>query len=519
MDTGLRRDRQIQDSVQKAIDAQMASFKAIRNLMVICVLLVFLGFPGTLNKVIGSGVAKILEYITFGMQFLLVMLATGNDVMSIKLVNLQPAYWVPYLYVAYVSVSSMAVSIERKTVVMTVLHLILTTMFALWLVEQYDIEEMLTLFYIAQFIFMAVTLVSTVLFSKITFYRYQGSNTFRGLFATKNECGTQLAFGITVQLILLNIYLQKKSRISITFLITLGVQFVFMLLTKNMGALLITMMCIGYVVYYSMKSKKAKKKKPKRIPLGMMFIIISIGFLFFALTVLQALEPFLNSLGKDASLTGRVPLWNQTMVVMQESHTLFGYGLEMFWKTPSAVKAFHSGFHEDSWAATASASTHNMIMEMWCNEGLVGVALFFFMFLMAERGVKYMKENQYLFSSSFLVMFTIRSLTERQTDPSSIYSLGCFIIVAMMDQAFYRHRMDKQKKARIFVDEDKDTAVQQKDTSSDMAAFQMRFSNISEARPIPPPPRGAARRFVHTEDEQETENKLESLLKEFDDDE
>lgn len=518
MDTGLRRDRQIQDSVQKAIDAKIASFKAIRNLMVIFVLLVFLGFPGTLSKVIGGGVSKLVEYFAFGLQFLLVMLATGNDVMSIKLINLQPCYWLPYLYVAYVSGISMVVSVDRKTVVMTVLHLILTVMFALWLVEQYDIEEMLTLFYIAQFLFMAITLVSSVLFSKITFYRYQGSNTFRGLFATKNECGTQLAFGITVQIILLNIYLQRKSRISIIFLATMGVQFVFMLMTKNMGALLITMACIGYVVYYRLKSRGNKKKKPKRLPLGMIFIVATIGFLFFALTVLQALEPFLNSLGKDASLTGRVPLWNQAIVVMQESHTLFGYGLEMFWKTPSAVKAFHGGFDQYSWAATSSASTHNMMIEMWCNEGLVGVSIFYFMFILAERGIKYLKEDQYLFSSSFLVMFTVRSLTERQTDPSTIYTLGCFVILAMMYQAFDRHKLESRKKARIFVNDSIDT-TQPKDTSSDMAAFQMRFSNMSEARPIPPPPRGAARRFVRDEDEEETENKLESLLKEFDDDE
>lgn len=515
MDTGLQRQKQIQKSVQKAIDAQAASIKAIRNLMVIFVLLIFLGFPGTLSSVIGGGVSKILEYLAFGLQFLLVMLATGNDVMSIKLVNLQPAYWVPYLYVTYVSVSSMVVSIDRKTVVMTVLHMILTVMFALWLVEQYDIEEMLTLFYIAQFLFIAVTLASTVVFSKITFYRYQGSNTFRGLFATKNECGTELAFGIIVQVILLNIYMQKKSRISIIFLATLAVQFIFMLLTKNMGALLISLACIGYVMYYSMKNKKGRRKKPKRIPLGMLFIVLTIGFLFFALTVLQALEPFLNSLGKDASLTGRVPLWNQTIVVMQQSHTLFGYGLEMFWKTPSAVKVFHSGFRENTWAATSSASTHNMIMEMWCNQGLMGVALFFFMFLMAERGVKYMKEDQYLFSSSFLVMFTVRSFTERQTNPSTIYMLGCFIILAMMYQAFYRHRLDNRKKARIFVDDGKETTVQPRDTASDMAAFQKRFSNLSDARPSPPPPRSSARRLIRDEDE--TENRLESLLKEFDD--
>ena len=48
--------------VQTAAEAQAAAYKAIQSLLVIFVLLVFLGFPGTLSKVIGSSVCKLLEY-------------------------------------------------------------------------------------------------------------------------------------------------------------------------------------------------------------------------------------------------------------------------------------------------------------------------------------------------------------------------------------------------------------------------------------------------------------------------
>ena len=498
----------------RATEASKASFEAMRNLMVIFVMLVFLGFPGTFSKVIGGGVSTIIEYLAFGLQFILVMLATGNDVMSIKLVNLHPAYWVPYIYVVYVTADSMLVSIDRKTVIMTVLHMILTVMFALWLVEQFDMKELLSLLYSAQFVFMAITLITTVLFSKIAFYKYQGSQTFRGLFSTKNECGTQLAFGIIVQIILLRMKLQKKERVSLLFIALLAVQSVFMLLTKNMGAILITLSCVGYTIYFGSQ----KGKKGKKLPLGLLYIVVSIGFLFFALTILPMLESFLNSLGKDASLTGRVPLWNQTIVVMQESHTLTGYGLEMFWKTPSAVKAFHAGFRENSWAATSSASTHNMIMEMWCNLGLLGLAIFFFMILAAGKGVKYLDENQYLFCSSYMVMFTVRSLTERQTNPSTIYMLGLFIVLALMFQAQYQHRLKVRKKAKIYVEEDsKATLESGPSAGDDIFAFQKKFSNIADgtavARPKPPP----SRRRVTEEDRGEEVNRLAELLEEFDD--
>ena len=226
----------------------------------------------------------------------------------------------------------------------------------------------------------------------------------------------------------------------------------------------------------------------------------------------------MNSLGKDASLTGRVPIWRQSITVMQQSRTLTGYGLEMFWKTPSAVKAFRAGFDENSWAATSAASTHNMLVETWCNIGLIGLALYFLMFLAAGKGVKYLQEDQYLFSSCYLVMFTVRSLTERQSNPSSMYALGSFVVLAMMYQAQYRHKLSLRKKARIYEREANRAVLGSADDGSDLSAFQKRFSNMADssrvtaARPIQP-----ARRY-RKEPEEEKENRLESLLRELDDD-
>ena len=93
-----------------------------------------------------------------------------------------------------------------------------------------------------------------------------------------------------------------------------------LILTKNMGSLLVVLIALGYIFFY------IRQKKKKRLPLCLLFIVLSIGFLFFALTILQMLEPFLNSLGKDASLTGRVPLWQRAIEVMQNNQTLTGYG-------------------------------------------------------------------------------------------------------------------------------------------------------------------------------------------------
>lgn len=509
------RDVDVRRQRQMARESQAVGFEATRNLMVIFVMMVFLGFPGTLSKIIGKGTAKMVEYAAFGLQFVLIMMASGSDVMEIKLINLEPAYSIPYIYVLYTCVDSLLVSINVKTVFITVVHMVLTVMFAIWLVEQYDLEQMLEIFYSAQFVLVAISLISVVIFPKIVFYSYHGSRTFRGLFDTKNECGTELAFGVIVQAILLKVRLGKNKQISVLFLSMIVLQFGLILLTKNMGAVLITGASIGYVVYYGMQKKKV------RFPLGLLFIVGSIGFLFFALTILQAFGPFLESIGKDASLTGRVPLWEQQIAVMQESHTMTGYGMEMYWKTPSAVKKFHSGFAENTWAAEYSASMHNMIMEMWGNIGLIGLALYFYMFFMADRGIQYLEEDQYLFCSSYMVMFTVRSLTERQSAPASVYVLLSFVILAMMYQAYFKHMNDKKKKVRVYKAED--TTQEKKnevEVSGDLMAFQRRFSNFADSGPSrqsKPLFETSRRQKERDIEEEEAESQYISLLDEFDD--
>ena len=196
-----------------AVGRQSLTFRAVRNLLTIYVLLVFLGFPGTLSNVIGSGPAKLLETASFGLQFVLIALASGEDVMSIKLLNINYAYMLIYLYLLYIAGASLLVSIDRKMVLTSVIHLSLTAMFALWLIDQFSMEELLEMFYSALVIYIGLMLIGMVVFSRVVFYSYQGSRTFRGFFATKNECGSMLSLGIILQAVLFQMRKTKKKRI------------------------------------------------------------------------------------------------------------------------------------------------------------------------------------------------------------------------------------------------------------------------------------------------------------------
>lgn len=452
------------------------SFLAMRNMLTIFALMVFLGFPGNFSKIIGGSAVKMIEYLSFAIQFILVMMASGDEVKSVKLVSLYPAYWIMYLYVFYLIADSLMVVSNKKTVIITLVHLLLTVMFSLWLVEQFDLEEMLELVYSAQLVIVGICLICMVILPKVVFYTYQGAKTFCGLYANKNGCATELSFGILVQLILLLLRVRNKKKISIVFIAMIPLQFGMLLLCKAAGAVFITIACVGYSLFYSVQKKKQK------LPLGFIFIVVTIGFLIFALTVLQILEPFLNSIGKDASLTGRVPIWNQVIKVMQESHTMTGYGYEMFWKTDSSLRAFRSGFSKYSWAYNSCSNSHNTIMELWCNTGLIGVVLYYFMFFSADRGIKHLNDEQYIFCSCFMVLFTVRALTERQTDPATVYVMMSFVALAMMYQAHYSFMQSKLKTARIYKNDQQTLADVTREDVPEWFAFQSKFSNVSDTK-------------------------------------
>ena len=55
-----------------------------------------------------------------------------------------------------------------------------------------------------------------------------------------------------------------------------------------------------------------------RVNAGLCCVLGSIFFLILAITMIQLMEPLLNAIGKDATLTGRIPLWNQLLKVIRE---------------------------------------------------------------------------------------------------------------------------------------------------------------------------------------------------------
>lgn len=128
------------------------------------------------------------------------------------------------------------------------------------------------------------------------------------------------------------------------------------------------------------------------------------------LSLHEYLVPFLVAVGKDATLTGRVPLW-ELVDAQIASHLLLGYGYQSFW-TEANAQAWEI-WSKIGWMAPHS---HNGFRETLLGFGLGGFLLFIAVTARAVwRGAVLQcraQEDGWLWLNVLLIMVLVMNLTE-----------------------------------------------------------------------------------------------------------
>ena len=442
------------------------------HLAVIYIILNSLGFPGLYTKMLGSSIGTVIEYSSFLLQLVIMLITSGDSLLDLKLINLKRKFFCVYFFVGVLFIQSMITTSARSSQFISCLRVTVTSLFALWLCENYKLGELLTLVFYAQFIYCLAAFAWHVVFSSI----YGTSNALRagvflGLVGNKNSTAGELGFGVMMQVLLLHELLDDDQPVTFFFLGALAFQTVLLLWSQGTGALLNATTISFYVLLLP-------KLHAVRLPLGYIYIAGSIGFLVFALTIIPLFEPVFNALGKDATLTGRTVLWPQIIYVMSRNKTLLGYGYGMFWNDPKAVALVHAGFAENSFFGQMTAGSHNIILELWCNDGLVGVGAFYIALLMAFQKIRYISANRYVFSSAYLLLHMIRGWTERGW-PTYEYNL-LFLMIMFGMATVELDQLPKKKKKTT-------GRIRSQKTSEDLDATP------EEGEEAPTPTRGRGR--------------------------
>ncbi|MBR1584271.1 MAG: O-antigen ligase family protein [Clostridia bacterium] len=375
------------------------------EVMVVFSLLVALGFPGNYELVYGEKLGKLLEYAAFGVEILVILLSSADRWQDIQLLHLDKKYAVIYCYGVITFLMSMLATHYPAEQAITCARLLVTILFVIWLQEYYSLHQILDLMGIAQGLFVAAVLIFMLRHASLA---YESGSTYqralRGLYPSKNAFATELSFGILITALLLR-QKQKSRQPAGRWLALLLIQGVLLLMCQATGAVLCVL--ISFVPLFF--------PDRVRLPLGLGYIVINGVFLLLTLTLMPLLQDFLAALGKDATLTGRIPLWNQIITVMTYNRPLIGYGYGMFWRDSGAVALVHAAFsvRKNSFMATMTTGAHNVILETWANCGLIGLALFFIALLRAFRDVSRLDRDAYRFCGVIMAYLTVNGLTER----------------------------------------------------------------------------------------------------------
>ena len=385
-----------------------------------------LGFPGNYERFFPGVIRTLFQYGPFLLQIVLMLLSSGDSFLDIKLIDFKKIYLPVYVMLAvWFAVSMMSTRFPREELIACV-RFSVTAIFALWMVDKYDIYHMIEICYFACLAMMLFTLIALVIMPGTSFSYEAGVKTFCGLYTTKNPCASELSIGLIINTLMLSACMEKTHPLPRFYAASWVLHICFLILCKATGAIFSALIPIFYLIY--MQRTGGNKL---RLQLGILYIGASVGFLFSALTILPIFAPLLEAIGKDATLTNRTPMWQQLINVMTYNNTMTGFGFAMFWKDPQAVALFHSGFSKGSWGNTMTFGAHNTLLEIWLDVGLLGLTAYFGMLIMAFRHPGRIGRIEYEFCSGYIIWQMIKGLTERSYIPFNYQTLFLFLCVGI----------------------------------------------------------------------------------------
>lgn len=377
------------------------------SLTIIYVLFNSLGFPGKYVLRFGYAVELIVNYSSFFIQCILIVWFSWKGSRRLRLIELKKEYAVIYSFLFVVFVVSMIGTSNYREQIISCLRFSVTVLFALCLADHLNVKELLAHFCIAQLLMIIATTCYSLFFSTYDVWGKFNSIYYLGLSETKNMMAEELCLGIILGAMYFKLKKEESGRITLKLLVLvvfLEIQIIFLILTHGMGAWVTCAAVVLIIIFYRGKH---------RWNLGLVWALISVGFLVSASYILPYFEPLLNALGKDAMLSNRVPLWARLVAIIRMKNPLVGFGFGHFWRDEEALFLVHFGFHPEAYLGHMTSGAHNSIMELWINTGLIGVISFIAMEIWVFRRMHSLDKVRFFFCLSFMAYFLFSGLLER----------------------------------------------------------------------------------------------------------
>ncbi|HMQ52343.1 MAG TPA: O-antigen ligase family protein [Anaerolineae bacterium] len=265
------------------------------------------------------------------------------------------------------TVISMLWSAAPEVTLRRSLGVVLTTVFGLYFASQYSLRQQVQLMVWAFGLMMMVTVLMAILTPDLGLMN-SAEAAWRGPYSNKNMLGRVTTLSaITTLLVALSYH--RRFWLRPLGLGLFGLSVLVLLLTTSKTTLVVFLALLACLPVV------AALRWNFNLTLAFSIVVTLVATIGLLLVVAN-FNTILDLLGKDATLTGRTPLWEALVVKIWASPWL-GYGYSAFWLGWSGPSA-------DVWAYIdwAPRHAHNGYLDIAAELGLVGLTLFLLTFLM-----------------------------------------------------------------------------------------------------------------------------------------
>jgi exopolysaccharide production protein ExoQ len=247
--------------------------------------------------------------------------------------------------------------------------LLASTLIGIDFAVRYSVRDQLRLLYIVLGFVVSLGILAQLFFPGLIPGVDFDSTAWHGLWSAKNEWGRIVVLAAVAVL--------SRSRRSLRDFVLVGclvlVAFGLIVLAHSIGSLviLVTMLLLFRVI----PTLRWRPKILAKAALAAALIVLPLSYL-----LLQNLDKVTAIVGRDASLTGRVGIW-QLVLPSIERNPILGYGYSAFW-VPDSQTAERIR-EELNWAGAPHA--HNGFIDMALGLGFVGLLMLLAGYLAAVR--------------------------------------------------------------------------------------------------------------------------------------
>jgi len=231
-----------------------------------------------------------------------------------------------------------------------------TTVVGLYIGARFDLREQLRLVTAALAICVFLSVFFIVAMPTYGFDIGVNADGWRGVFLQKNYFATYMVFAAITFIC----FRAESFAESIIKYLGLALSVVLVAGSLSKGSYVVMVVSILLVFLYRLLNLYWKRLIPAAI---VTFALLAVAGIYVA----SNFGAFLQMLGKNANLNGRIPLWTAVLSV-SSNNRWFGYGYAGFWITNE-----HSIWSMIGWAPLKA---HNGFIDLLLELGLVGLALF-----------------------------------------------------------------------------------------------------------------------------------------------